>query len=65
MEVRFLTSTMRGLFATKSYKKGEIIRVLKGSISDKPDRLSIEIMLNVHVLMSMVNGSIIHLNRLL
>ena len=50
MEVKFLTSTMRGLFATKSYKKGEIIRVLKGSISDKPDRLSIEIMPNVHVL---------------
>jgi len=50
MEVRFLTSTMRGLFATRQHKKGDIIRILKGSISDKPDRLSIEIMPNVHVL---------------
>ena len=39
----------KGLFSTKTYKKGEIIYILSGEIFDKPTRETIHIGNNQHI----------------
>jgi hypothetical protein len=51
MEIRESENTKgKGLFATKSYNKGEIVFTLTGIISDIPSRESIHIGDNKHIL---------------
>jgi SET domain-containing protein len=51
MEVKFNSEINgNGLYATKSYQKGEVVFTLSGEIFDKPTRESIYIGDNMHIL---------------
>ena len=43
LEIRLIKQGMRGLFANRTFDKGEIILLLKGNYFNKPTRTSIQI----------------------
>ena len=51
MEVQYIHRVKgEGLIATKFYKQNKIVRVLEGNINDKPNKYSIEIGKNKHII---------------
>jgi SET domain-containing protein len=49
LEIRLIKKGMRGLFANRTFNKGEIILLLKGNYFNKPTRTSIQVGNNKHV----------------
>ena len=49
LEIRLIKQGMRGLFANRTFNKGEIILLLKGNYFNKPTRTSIQVGNNKHV----------------
>ena len=49
LEIRLIKQGMRGLFANRTFDKGEIILLLKGNYFNKPTRTSIQIGRDKHV----------------
>jgi hypothetical protein len=49
LEIRLIKQGMRGLFANRTFNKGEIILLLKGNYFNKPTRTSIQVGNSKHV----------------
>ena len=49
LEIRLIKQGMRGLFANRTFDKGEIILLLKGNYFNKPTRTSIQVGRDKHV----------------